>query len=430
MDYQHLPEGHPGYTGDAYLAADNTTCPMCGDGDFRRVYVRPRIEDIPRGPLRDEYVEASWTIPANTYYVTMWSCCWRECMPGHGHHVYLEDEDCSCCGSCPEYCGCETCGACYQRVEDVCSSCRACDSCCDCLRCDNCGDRVAGCCGDCYRCEDCGCSCGSEFLSSWNHVPECVPFYGDKATVLPSRYGNWPDAPDDQPYLGLEIETEAVHGSTSDIARVWVESNLGVAKTDGSLDDGVECVTYPHTYHALRETIIAETLGALHGEGARAWDTGTCGLHTHISRRAFKGRSHQWRFCAVIGRLENDLVRLGGRGSTSYATWDTDSDYTPTRVIAGKANQYNRYQAINLQNSATIELRFWRGSIQPLTILGVAAVVDALVRWTRDMSLPEIRDSVSFGSFYEWVTANLDADQVNHITQLCEARRVRLPATV
>jgi hypothetical protein len=135
-----------------------------------------------------------------------------------------------------------------------------------------------------------------------------------------------------------------------------------------------------------------------------------------------------WRFAAAIYALESTLVKLAGRRSNDYASWDTNEcQPRPTKVIAGKARQENRYVALNLQNEHTIELRFWKGSLQPRTVYGVCAMTDAFVGWTRNMSLAEVK-TLSWQMFAIWAKDNLPAHQYSDLQTWTSARRVSLEA--
>lgn len=383
-------------------------------------------------------------------------------------------ENCSQCVNCRQF-TCHqrcNCGICEYHggdvMESICRSCDRCMDCCECLHCVNCGvthslcDTCQRCQGDgcfgcdcrwcnncesymrrntaCRRCGYCSNCCEGDCgrIHSYSYDPDYVTFISDDDVVTTETF----QAPDGKPYLGLEIETEAVHCSAVSIAKIWEGSGLGYGKSDGSLNDGVECVTHPITYRAMLDLDLEGTLKAMYKQGARAWDTGTCGLHVHVSRKAFKNKAHMWRFCLAIQENSTDLVKLSGRNSEEWASWQMSKqpvkqrnyygDMTeywprpaaPTKVIAGKANAQDRprYCAVNLLNDETIELRFWRGSVRPATVLGVAAVVDALIQWTAKLTLRDVSRGVQFTRFIGWCQDNLDETQWQHILGLLKAR--------
>lgn len=332
-------------------------------------------------------------------------------------------------------CYCWVCPSCENRVEYICESCARCEGCCECMRCDNCEEMYRSVCPDCDCCGDCcGCHEGSDLIENYSYSPSPLTFHSvQEGRIYADR--SYRAAPDDQAYMGLEIETEAVHGSPKDIARVWLDSGFGYAKEDGSLSDGVECVTHPHTYAALKhKDRLATTLGQMSKAGARAWGTSTCGLHIHVSRKTFAQRSHLWRFCSAITSLREPLVRLAGRDGGQWCSWDTDDgdgyrrgNPSPTKIVAGKAYQATRYVAVNLENTYTVELRFWRGSINPVHVLGAAAITDALVKWTRVMPFRTVRAGLTWDGFMSWAADHVSPEQYADIAALADRRHLTYP---
>ena len=71
-----------------------------------------------------------------------------------------------------------------------------------------------------------------------------------------------------------------------DIANAQIENVY--CKHDGSLDDGFEIVTHPMSleYH-INEMPWCEVLGKAQQLGYRSHQANTCGLHVHVSRKAF-----------------------------------------------------------------------------------------------------------------------------------------------
>lgn len=333
---------------------------------------------------------------------------------------------------------CETCG--YLGRDCACCSDCACYPCeCDCSECGANPCRCDDYCGDCDSYE---CRC-SDAIMPYHGKPDTIIWRGVQTIDTPCR-ASYPAAPTDEPYLGLEIEVEAVRGDAGEIAETWNSSELGWSQHDSSLSDGVELVTHPSTFDALvdPDLHLADTITRIHGMGARAWDPGTCGLHIHISRKAFRGKAHLWRFAAAHQRMSETLQALAGRGDCSYSRWpspvssDTDmrDPYTvapATKIIAGKAQSWERYVAINLQNRGTVELRYWRGTTLPVGILGAAAVESALFHWTKVLTVREIANGrMSWERFLAWTSVYRPAeyDAIMALTDLRARRMARVGA--
>ena len=362
---------------------------------------------------------------------------------------------------------CDVCGVVGHDVEEH-RYCHACDE-----HVSNGHEEVCDGCG--YHEDDCECNAeDGEYVHDWDYQPDEILWHGvvdgehtQRTTRGRSAAHSYRPPPDNQPYLGLEIETESMHCSPRDTAEVWTDAGLGWCKTDGSLSSqGVECVSFPHTYERLEaDGTLERTLAAMKAVGARAWEPGHCGLHIHVSRPSFTGKAHQWRFAAAHEAMSKELRWMAGRnGEEDYCKWDgtvhlpipvaqmsarqlvnyerygdrpwADTPRKATKVIAGKQENEDRYVSVNVTRG-TIELRFWRGSLSPTHVLGAAALADGIQRWARDMSVPTVRRDLpgsqakAWEAFQGWAIDNLPILQVQRIVKLATKRGVpALPALV
>lgn len=333
-------------------------------------------------------------------------------------------------------------------------------------------------CGYCDGCDEprCECDCNAEdgeYVHDWDYQPEEILWYGmvdGKHTTSQTQGRDAAHAyrapHDTQPYLGIEVETEAMGCSPRDIAEIWTDNGMGWCKTDGSLSSqGVECVSFPHTYERLEGGTLETVLVRMKRIGARSWEPGHCGLHIHVSRPSFSGKPHQWRFAAAHEAMSKELRTMSGRGGEEgYCKWDSttymqkpveeltaaERDYwhkfgdrpyvtvkaTAKKIIAGKQQNEDRYVSVNV-TKGTIELRFWRGSLTPTHVLGAAALADGIQQWTRDMSVPTVRRDLTgshakaWEAFQAWAAEHLPTKQVKRIYALASRRDVPvLPALI
>lgn len=381
--------------------------------------------------------------------------------------------------------------------------------------CEYCSDRIDRC--QCPRCPGCqrpghihycrfgrcqgfscngSCLCGLNRLMGYGSLPPFVryrkvddagrmrtrkfPCGGATRRETPSH--GYPLAPDSAPYLGLEMEIEVRSDMSIDsITRIWGTSGHGWSTSDGSIRYGAECKTHPSTYAYLARSDFAETIRKLVAAGGRSWSYGTTGLHTHVSRRAFAHKRHEWVFTWLqVSAFRKECEQLAGRKGAHYASWPTPEpddpqpqtvdDLTPRErrefdrlrlsrerytedfllnhfrslrrmstvryvesplpIIAGKRSKQDRSVAINV-NDDTIELRYWNGTLCAASILGQCAFIDALIRYSGTLQVtPANRSRVSWQGFGKWCIANLDKGQVRHIAKLCANRHVPFALTV
>ena len=98
-------------------------------------------------------------------------------------------------------------------------------------------------------------------------------------------------------------------------------------KTGGSLDDGLELVTYPMTldYH-MRYMPWDDVLSKARSLGYKSHQTSTCGLHVHIPREAF-GDTHIEQECAIarllyfVEKFWTELLRFSRRTESQLNRW-------------------------------------------------------------------------------------------------------------
>jgi hypothetical protein len=194
-------------------------------------------------------------------------------------------------------------------------------------------------------------------------------------------------------------------------------------KDDGSLNDGFEIVTHPHTLSDYQTNFNWEFIPKLKQEGFRSWNTDTCGLHVHVSRTAFgegvspwgradrdqlilRKQAHELRFMKLIYDNQRQVERIAGRAGTQFATFG-DKGKLVEKVKFG--NQSNgRYSAINTDNEATLEVRVFKGSLRKERVLSALEFVTASVEYTRNLKVTSKNQALSWLCFTAYVSNNME----------------------
>ena len=351
-------------------------------------------------------------------------------------HVY-----CGECASICEYCSevahdddthivgrSRWCTGCYENNTFYCNSCNEsypehwsnywvegdtyCDSCYDseCYYCDDCDEyRLNG--NDC-ECDsgargECGCR---GFIHNYSCKPN-LEFKGH------SRKGV---------YMGFELEME-IRGSSDDLQEAArfassALSPIAILKSDASIGrdgySGFELVTQPHSHAEYRDnsTLLWATIDKLRtSHKARSWDTNTCGLHIHVSRAGFTSGAHMHRFIAFIYHNSEMMMKFAGR-KTDFARFNdvyTFDEYDKP-VMSFKHKTGNpqrtpseRYSAVNTQNRDTLELRFFRGTMNPSGVLSALDLTQAVVEYTRELRLDDVKlGALTWDWFADYVRDN------------------------
>jgi hypothetical protein len=100
---------------------------------------------------------------------------------------------------------------------------------------------------------------------------------------------------------------------------------------------------------------------------------------------------------------------LAQRNSSQWARWHSLGDFGNGRkpslgdIVKGKESNGERYVAINFQNSATVELRYFRGNLRADAIRTRIEFIDALARFTRNLSARDvINGALSVDALAQW----------------------------
>ena len=307
------------------------------------------------------------------------------------------------------------CYECFEAFSDS-SDLRECPSCChyyyfeDLIYSERNDDSY---CRSCYRqlyyeCSDCGeeyqqddgHSCRSEYDSR-------IYDYGHKPT--PKFFGKAPY------YFGLELEIEQIDGdSVSEGVDIVLEDSDRARriylKEDGSLSNGFEIVTHPHSLSEFQTVMKWDFLSQLSKANFRSWDTSTCGLHVHISRTAFDDDNHLIRFTKMIYDNKNAVRTLAGRQS-DYARFNDSISAGGVGLIRkiknGMTND-GHVAAVNIETyeGSTVEVRVFRGSLRKERVLSSIEFCHAVVEHTRNMKISPKDRPMSWTKFLSFVSNN------------------------
>ena len=279
-------------------------------------------------------------------------------------------------------------------------------------------------CDDCYNeligvCEDCGCEVSRDELTDVGRnvyrwvCPDCVNEYhtcsycGDIFEELCSSglcdgcqesnsvdgiiesYNYKPDPiffGEGDRFFGVELETEPCDDDGEDVEMVKeiqdYVSKWAYLKHDGSLcDGGFELVTHPMTLENHLEKFTPELFKTIRDSSYVSHTNGNCGLHIHISRKAFNSELAIVKLLEFIyGNYDNIVSKLGRRGDiTNYCLENVISSCPMNIERIFRINNEDRYHAVNTRNKNTIELRFFRGTLIRETFISALQFADVLV---------------------------------------------------
>jgi hypothetical protein len=220
-----------------------------------------------------------------------------------------------------------------------------------------------------------------------------------------------PSATDNKIRLGIELEVEVqddydredkaehlLNAIGSHYSKVAGSSiTYALCEHDGSLDHGFEIVS---NYADLATHAEQLKFFKNRWQGVRSHDTSTCGLHIHIDK-ADMTLYHASKLVLFINSPDNDKMvhALARRNSDSYGKrYDKSNDLSwlkDAKRHERKRNQLcslnnDRYEALNFQNTNTIEFRLFKGTLKYMTIMACLEFTYASWYFTRQASASDL----------------------------------------
>jgi hypothetical protein len=180
------------------------------------------------------------------------------------------------------------------------------------------------------------------------------------------------------PFIGVEVEVECLEQNAEFCAEHMQEhfGNKLYCKNDSSLDHGVEIVSHPMTMNEhLKLYSNVELCPWLRDNGYRSYNTNTCGIHFHIEK---KHMSTAWkvRFGMLFNICQKYFEVLAQRKAARYTR------YIKKDSLKAYGYSSDRYEAVNFNNSATVEVRIFRGTLAENTIKAHVELVHAAYNFT------------------------------------------------
>lgn len=221
--------------------------------------------------------------------------------------------------------------------------------------------------------------------------------------------------------FGVEIEIDGGGESDRKFKEIKGDFEEIYAKHDGSLDRGFELVSHPLTFNYLMSMDWKSMFDRALELGYRSDKTSTCGLHVHVGRSAFKNDEHLASVIAFIYNRWDDVVHFTRRRGSSLDRWASKPNFSDEINDLIYRNRDDRYKAINLTNSATVEFRMFKGTLNSNTFKATVQLLNNLIEITKDKSIKEVMNL----TFADVVNYKEYAELNKYMEERAERRRVR-----
>ena len=275
------------------------------------------------------------------------------------------------------YC-CESCGEWFDLEHEGCES----DD--GYYLCDNCTDD--------YRLEN-----GSVYYKDSGYIQEYHP------DIDLHFYGNGPK------YLGCEYEVQG-GGECSNVAEsIFGDYREFYCSHDGSLNEGFEAITHPCSPSYLLSNIDWEEITKRLARNNYDDEEGA-GFHVHISREHFKSQSHIGKLIKFFSENYQTLMEFGNRdwdNADSYAK-PTEFDDDDKFIDIYNETRGDRYHAVNVWPSATVEIRLFNTTYRPEVIRSYIQFVDIITDlangFYKDMTFENVRNEATERGYDELIS--------------------------
>lgn len=209
-------------------------------------------------------------------------------------------------------------------------------------------------------------------------------------------------------FFGAEIE-QVKRGNTYDQSNKNLVHNyqdLYHLENDGSLHGGFEMISQPLTWDAWKanyernKTLFQSLMDA----GQISHESPLCGGHKHISKSAFKNQKALDRAVAIVYGLRYEMEMFGRRSMQNgylYCYKHRDKYITQNNMYGdGHYSVSNHYDAINTEHRDTVEVRFFRGTLNVDTLYAEIEFCKNLVEVANDFSKTVVYfDDLIYGEF-------------------------------
>jgi hypothetical protein len=275
--------------------------------------------------------------------------------------------------------------------------------------CYHCYENDYGCCGHCgeiYHYDDL-------MYSDYHDEHFCRSCYRDSQAIHDYGYKPMPNFHGQgNLHFGVELEVEGGDRDTCNDKAEDIQSrndDLWYVKDDGSLDEGMEIVSHPFTWKAYRKEIkkrYDDLLTDLSGNGFTSYNANTCGIHIHLSRKAFSTMHllkflsfyyNNLEFLQVISQRTPSSSRGGCQWSASKESESSELNYLIDKAKGTSCG--DRYTAVNLENHSTVEVRIFRGTLNKGSFHKNIEFCKATFEYTRQAGLSETRNTDNFLDF-------------------------------
>lgn len=198
-------------------------------------------------------------------------------------------------------------------------------------------------------------------------------------------------------FIGIETEIEDIQRrpnkyQTMTAKKITQDMPFIYCMHDGSISCGFEIATMPLSWNFIRQNEDKFLpLFNLTKEGWRSFETSTCGMHIHLSKNSFSSLG-LFKFLKFFYDNPQFIILVSQRDNIhSLNRWANLR--TRQRLIDKAKTKYqteSKYTAINLLHENSVEVRVFRGTLNPRTFFKNIEFCKAVMDFTRNSSVKHV----------------------------------------
>lgn len=208
-------------------------------------------------------------------------------------------------------------------------------------------------------------------------------------------------------YFGVELEVECSKGDREDVSDKVkpLIDDFAIIKHDGSLFNGFEIVSIPLTIkdHADKWD---KFLGTAEKLKLVSYNSPRCGMHVHFSKDELTTLQIA-KIIKFVINVDNYIFikKIAQRCNVNHANFKKIPDFQYASIENKSYPLNNKYLAINILPSKTIEFRLFRGTLNKISFLKNLEFCSAIIDFTSNSSM-SMEDATNWWKFAEFVKNN------------------------
>jgi len=206
-------------------------------------------------------------------------------------------------------------------------------------------------------------------------------------------------------YMGFELEVDK-GGYDFKVASNVCEmlDNKVYCKSDGSLNDGLEIVSYPATmnYHTEQKETYEKVFKYLMDNHYKSHDTTTCGFHIHINKNFFGNNEKEIdlniaKILYIFEKYWDNFKTFSRRSEDKLNDWarryNLDIKKDLIANLERAKDEDERYFAVNLTNRMTIEFRMFKGTLNIDTFIATLQLIDCICNFVKIIDIEKLQQA-------------------------------------